>query len=71
MEQTLELIRKDTCRRMLAKWKADKAKIKEEVIAFYGMRERGDAEGKAYMEKMSAKWKAKREKKKKLPTSRG
>jgi hypothetical protein len=47
---------------MLAKWKADEAKIKEEVNAFYEMRERRDAEGKAYMEKMSAKWKAERAK---------
>jgi hypothetical protein len=54
MEQTSEL-RKDIFGRMLAKWKADEAKIKVEVNAFYEMRERGDAEGKPYVEKMSAK----------------
>jgi hypothetical protein len=47
---------------MLAKWKADEAKIKEEVNAFYEMRERGNAEGRTYLEKMSAKWKAERDK---------
>jgi hypothetical protein len=56
MEQTE--LGKDICGRMLAKWKADKAKIKAEVSAFYEIRERGDTEGKAYLEKMFAKWKA-------------
>jgi hypothetical protein len=35
-----------------------KAKINTYVNAWHEMRERGEAEGKAYMEKLFAKWKA-------------
>jgi hypothetical protein len=42
---------------------------KEEVNAFYEMRERGDTEGKAYVEKMSVSGKP--NERKQTPTSRG
>jgi hypothetical protein len=44
--------------RLLARQEEIKAKIKADVKAWYEMKERGEAEGKAYMEKLSAKWKA-------------
>jgi hypothetical protein len=40
MEQMSKL-REDICERMLAKWEADKAKIKADVKAWHEMRERG------------------------------
>jgi hypothetical protein len=54
MEQTSEL-RKHVCGMMLAKWKADESTIKADIKTFHEMRERGDAEGNAYMEKTLAK----------------
>jgi hypothetical protein len=47
---------------MRAKWEADETKLKADIRAFREMRGRGEAEGKAYMGKMFAKWKAKQEK---------
>jgi hypothetical protein len=42
--------------RLLAGQEEMKAKIKANVKVWYEMRERGEVEGKAYMEKMLAKW---------------
>jgi hypothetical protein len=39
-----------------------KAKIKADEKAWYEMRDRGESEGKVYMEKMVAKWRTDREK---------
>jgi hypothetical protein len=47
--------------RLFAGQEEMKAKITEDVKAWYEMRERGAAEGKAYMEKLFAKWKVYRE----------
>jgi hypothetical protein len=41
---------------LLAGQEEIKAKIKADVKAWNEIRERGEAEGKAYMEKMLAKW---------------
>jgi hypothetical protein len=47
--------------RLFAGQEEMKASITPDVKAWYEMRERGEAEGKAYMEKLFAKWKAYRE----------
>jgi hypothetical protein len=44
--------------RLFARQEEIKAKIKADVKAWYEMRERGEAEGKAHMENLFAKWKA-------------
>jgi hypothetical protein len=46
---------------LLAGQEEMKAKIKADVKAWHEMRERGETEGKAYMEKMLSEWKAYRE----------
>jgi hypothetical protein len=43
---------------LFARQEEMKAKITADVKAWYEMMERGEAEGKAYMEKLLAKWKA-------------
>jgi hypothetical protein len=44
--------------RLLVGQEEIKAKMKADVKAWHEMRERGEAEGKAHMENMLAKWKA-------------
>jgi hypothetical protein len=47
--------------RLLAGQEEMKAKIKADIKAWQEMMERGEAEGKAHMEKMLTKWKGYRE----------
>jgi hypothetical protein len=53
---------KQMIKRLLAGKGGNESKIKAYVKAWYEMRERGDPEGKAYMEKLLAKWRTDREK---------